>query len=185
MSTKYTCANCGNVHEEWPAMVFDSPSSYNVLSEDMKQEIGELTSDFCIVRHLGQTDRFIRATLTIEVNDYCQNLEYGIWVSLSQNNYQDYSDNFGNTDHETSYFGWLSNDIPEYGICQVPTTVFTQKDGFRPEVVPHRDFDHRLVRDYYSGISKEEAEKRIEDMLNALSAKERNSAHTKPWWKIW
>ena len=63
---KYTCANCGQVHDEWPALAFDSPASYNVLPEATRKEIGELTSDFCIVRHPDQTDRFIRATLTIK-----------------------------------------------------------------------------------------------------------------------
>lgn len=168
--TKYTCSNCGQVHDEWPALAFDSPTSYNVLPESMKDEIGELTRDFCIVRHPDQTDRFIRGTLTIKVVDHCEDLEYGIWVSLSEKSFQDYSDNFKNPDHEAKYFGWLSNDIPEYEVsdASIPTTVFTRKGGLRPEIVPHEDFDHPLVRDYYEGITKAEAERRIEDMLRVV-----------------
>lgn len=185
--TKYTCSNCGQIHDEWPALAFNSPTSYDVLSESMKDEIGELTSDFCILRHPEQTDRFIRGTLTIKVVDHCEDLEYGIWVSLSEKSFQDYSDNFGNSDHEAKYFGWLSNDIAEYEISEssVPTTVFTRKEGLRPEIVPHQDFDHPLVRDYYKGITKAEAERRIQNMLRAVNEKDIEKEPTKPWWKLW
>jgi hypothetical protein len=166
---KYTCSQCGKVHDEWPALTFISPTSYSVLSESMKKEIGELSSDFCIVRHAEQTDRFIRATVTIKVNDYFENLEYGVWVSLSEKNYEDYYNQFGTHHHEARYFGWLSNDIPDYEvIANIPTTVIARQNGLRPEVIPHEDFDHQLVRDYYEGISRTEAEKRIHDMLNAI-----------------
>lgn len=162
-TTKYTCSNCGQIHDEWPALVFDAPTSYHVLPENMKEEIGELTSDFCMVRHPEQTDRFIRGTLTIKVNDYCEDLEYGLWVSLSEKSFENYAANFGHEHHEAKYFGWLSNNIAEYEIPEgcIPTTVFIRKDGLRPEIVPHENFDHRLVRDYYEGITKAEAEKRI------------------------
>lgn len=184
--TKYTCSNCGKVHEEWPALAFDSPTSYNVLSEDTKQEIGELNSDFCIVRHPEQTDRFIRGTLTIKVKDHCEDLEYGVWVSLSEKSYQDYSENFRNPNHEAKYFGWVSNDIPEYEILKsIPATVFARQDGLRPEIVPHEGFDHQLVRDYYKGITKAEAEKRIQDMLKVVNERNRGAAPPKRWWKLW
>ena len=48
--TRYTCAKCGQVHDEWPALAFESPTSYNVLPKSTKEEIGELTNDFCIVK---------------------------------------------------------------------------------------------------------------------------------------
>lgn len=51
-----------------------------------------------------------------KVNDHSEDLEYGLWVSVSQKSFQDYSGNFQNPNHEAKYFGWLSNDIPEYEI---------------------------------------------------------------------
>ena len=186
-NTKFTCSNCGKVHEEWPALAFDSPTSYNALSENMKREIGELDNDFCIVKHPEQTDRFIRGTLTIKVNDHCENLEYGIWVSLSEKSFQDYSANFGKADHQARYFGWFSNNIPEYEVTEgsIPTTVFTRQNGLRPEIVPHENFDHQLVRDYYEGITKTEAERRIQEMLRIVKERNRENARSKPWWKLW
>lgn len=183
----YTCSCCGKIHEEWPALAFDSPTSYNVLSENMKKEIGELSSDFCIVNHPEQTDRFIRATMTMKVNDHCEDLEYGVWVSLSEKSFQDYSVNYGNPDHKVEYFGWLSNDIPEYEIANdgIPTTVCTRQNGLRPEVFPHENYNHQLVRDFYYGITRKEAEKRISNMLNAVNKRNENPQKLKSWWKFW
>jgi hypothetical protein len=164
---KYTCNICGQEHEQYPALAFSSPFHYNILSEDDKQKIAELSSDFCIIKYPDQTDRFIRGTLTQKVIDNCEDLDYGVWVSLSEKNFQDYSDNYNNASYETTYFGWLSSSIPNYeDTIKIPTTVFTRTGNQRPEIVPHKDFDHPFVKDYYNGITKEEAEKRIKEMLN-------------------
>lgn len=181
----YTCTCCGKLLDEWPALAWDSPTSYAVLPENLKAQIAELSSDFCVVRHPDQTDRFIRATLAIKVIDDCRELNYGIWVSLSEISFDNYSDNFGNPEHEAQYFGWLSNDIPEYEIASIPTTVITQLDNMRPEIVPHENFDHQLVRDYYHGITKTEAEKRISAMLNKANEAPHSLGSQKPWWKFW
>ena len=143
-----------------------------------------MDSDFCIVRHPDQTDRFIRTTLTQKVIDHCENLEYGLWVSLSEKSFQEYADNFKNQTLQTKYFGWLSNDIPEYEFLEgIPTTVFTRTGNERPEIIPHKDFDHPFVKDYYDGITKQEAEKRIKAMYDIVS--ERDKKISKPWWKFW
>ncbi|MEP6614294.1 MAG: DUF2199 domain-containing protein [Mucilaginibacter sp.] len=47
----------------------------------------------------------------------------------------------------------------------IPTSVQTKTGGNRPEVTLDPDFDHPFVKDYYNGISVEEAEKRIGEML--------------------
>jgi hypothetical protein len=119
---KYTCSNCGKEHEEWPALTYTSPTNYDTLSED-KQNIAELTSDFCVITHPDQTDRFIRCTLTQKLIDHCEDLEYGLWVSLSEKSFNDYSENFDNESHEAKYFGWLCNDSPDYEFPEsIPAT---------------------------------------------------------------
>jgi hypothetical protein len=183
---KYTCSCCGKEHTEWPSLTFDSPMNYNILSEEDKQSIGQLDSDFCVIRHKDQTDRFIRCTLTQKIVDHCENLEYGLWVSLSEKSFQDYSDNYENENHETQYFGWLCNDIPGYDFEQsVPTTVYTRLGNQRPEIVPHNDFDHPFIRDYYEGITKAEAERRILEMLKTIEERDKPHKTQKPWWKLW
>ena len=63
--------------------------------------------------------------------------------------------------------------------------VYHRLNNQRPEVDPHDNFDHQLVLDYYSGITKAQAEKRINDMLEAVHERERGAVPAKPWWKIW
>jgi hypothetical protein len=172
-SIKYTCSCCGQEHEEWPALTYNSPTAYDLLSDEDKKNIAELDSDFCVIRHPNQIDRFIRCTLTLKVVDHCEDLEYGLWVSLSEKSFQDYSDNFNNENHETKYFGWLSSDLPDYDFKEsIPTNVLAQTGNQRPEIVPHQDYDHPFVRDYYNGITKEEAERRINVMLNNIQNRE-------------
>ncbi|MGN7987675.1 DUF2199 domain-containing protein [Pedobacter sp. 22226] len=165
---EYKCSSCGEIHEEWPALTYNSPSYYNNLSENEKSTIGYLDSDFCTIDYPDGRARFIRCTLTQKVNDHCEDLEYGLWVSLSEKSFDDYSENFDNKNHEAGYFGWLSSWLPDYDFEEsIPTNVNTRTGGFRPEIIPHEDFDHPFVRDYYSGISKAEAERRINEMLKA------------------
>jgi hypothetical protein len=183
---KYTCNSCGQVHEGWPALTFDSPTAYNDLSDDEKKQMGELTDDFCIIRHPEQTDRFIRVTLTLKVNDHCEDLDYGVWVSLSEKSFQDYSENFKNDSHGAQYFGWLNSNISEYEMSKsIPTTVFTRLNGLRPEIVPHEGFQHPLVHDYYDGITKAEAKRRIDAMIQAVNERNNPAKPPKPRWKFW
>jgi len=169
--TKYTCSSCGKEHEEWPALAFISPSHYHTLSEEDKKNIAEIDSDFCVINHPGQTDRFIRCTMVQKVIDHCEDLHYGLWVSLSEKSFRDYTDNYKNENHEVSYFGWLCNDLPEYEFNEsIPTTVHTKTGNQRPEIVPHEGVDHPFVHDYYNGITKAEAEKRINEMLGIADA---------------
>lgn len=164
-----SCSECGKVHSNWPALAFKSPANYEFLSDQERSELGTLNSDFCEIHYENQIDRFIRGTLTQKVNDSCENLEYGLWVSLSEKNYLNYKENFMNEKYEKGYFGWLCNNIPEYGdTMSIPCNVMTKTENNRPEIFPHQDFDHAFVNDYYKGITKVEANKRINNMLNMM-----------------
>ena len=172
-SVIYKCSSCGEEHEEWLALSYISPTSYDTLSDNDQKELGDLESDFCIINHPGRTDRFIRCTLTQKVIDHCENLEYGLWVSLSEKSFQDYADNYNNENHETIYFGWLSNNLPDYNFNKsIPTNVITKRGNQRPEIVPHKDFDHPFVHDYFNGITKAKAERRIKNMLDTIEGKD-------------
>jgi hypothetical protein len=185
-SIKFICSCCGKEHLEWPALVYTSPTNYKCLSENDKNSIGELDTDFCVINHSNQIDRFIRCTLTQKVIDHCEDLEYGLWVSLSEKSFQDYSGNFNTENHESKYFGWLSNDLPDYEFNEsIPTTIFTRTGNQRPEIVPHESFNHPFVNDYYNGITKVEAERRIKEMLKNIKERDKPSLIKKPWWKLW
>lgn len=162
----YTCSTCGQTHDSWPALTYTSPTHYNDLSEDEKETIGWLEGDFCTITHEDQIDRFIRVVMTIPVNDHCDDLDYGLWVSVSEKTFHDYWENFHNEEHKASYFGYVCNHLLGYeNTLSVPSTVVTQSDNRRPMVFPFDDFAHPLVQDFYHGISKEEAKRRIAEMI--------------------
>ena len=164
--TEFKCSKCGKIHSDWPALAFKAPANYDFLSKHEKSELGKLDSDFCEIHYEDQVDRFIRVTLNLKVIDTCENLDYGLWVSLSEKSYSDYKANFDNDKHETVYFGWLCSNIPEYGdTISIPCDVMTNTGNNRPEIFPHKDFDHAFVKDFYDGITKLEAEKRINEMI--------------------
>ncbi|WP_299682051.1 DUF2199 domain-containing protein [uncultured Dokdonia sp.] len=169
ISTAFKCVECGQVHSDWPALGFKSPYKYHNLTAEEKEIIGKLTTDFCEIHLEDQIDRFIRVTLTQKVNNTCEDLDYGLWVSLSEKSFLDYKTNFMNENHETGYFGWLCSHIPEYdNTLSIPCDVITKSGNQRPEIFPHESFDHPFVRDYYHGISQVEAGKRIERMLGKI-----------------
>ena len=72
--------------------------------------------------------------------------------------------------HQAQYFGWLASVPPEYNASvNIPMQVIMGAAGRRPEVYPNRDFDHPYAYDYYRGITRQEAERRIHAMLDQLS----------------
>ena len=78
----YTCASCGEKHEDMPALCFATPAPYDQLSEEERIAYqAECDSDFCIIRYPDQTDHFIRAVLLIPIIGHEEALEYGVWVS--------------------------------------------------------------------------------------------------------
>ena len=158
--------------EAWPAITFNTPDSYEALSEDDRQRyVKELTNDFCVIEYEEQTDRFIRAVMFQKVVDHSEDLHYGVWVSLSENSFDNYNDNFLSENQEGTYFGYLCNQLPEYNYTiPIKTNVVLAKNRQRPEVIPHQDqINNEFVRDYYNGISKTEAEKRIAKVISNSS----------------
>jgi len=131
--------------------------------------MARLSTDFCEIYYEDQTDRFIRVTLTQKVVDACEDLEYGLWVSISEKSYTDYDANFNNQNHETRYFGYLCSNISEYeNTLSIPCNVVTKTGNNRPEIFPHQDYNHSFVKDYFNGITKKEAEKRIKQMMKNI-----------------
>lgn len=163
---KYICNECGKEHNEWPALTFKKPDPYTQLSDEEKATIAVTGSDDCIISYPDQTDRFIRVTLIQKVNDSCQDLHYGLWVSVSEKSYNDYSAHYNDTDYITTYFGRICNSIPRYkDTFALPVDVNTKPGNARPVIVPHQDTDNPFVHDYYNGITVEDAEIRVASLM--------------------
>lgn len=155
------------MHNEWPALGFNAPDNYYMLSEEDKGRIAQKSDDFCVIEHEEQTDRFIRAVLFQKVIDHCEELNYGVWVSLSEKSFNDYKGEFKKGNKDVTYFGFLCNNIPGYEYSDsIKTNVVVSQGDNRPEIIPHNDqMDNPFVYDYFNGITKEEAEKRIQNAI--------------------
>lgn len=165
----YTCTVCNEIHEGFPALGFIAPDPYAELTEAERAEFqAECDGDFCVIRYPEQTDRFIRAVLEIPIIGHDETLEYGVWVSVSENSFNDYNAHFYDT-REATYFGMICNGIKGYE----PSTMFlhcnvhTQPDGYRPLIVPHQA-EHPLVYDYTHGISYAQAKVRVDAAFNNI-----------------
>jgi hypothetical protein len=164
--TEFRCSTCGEIHNELPVLGFKTPLPYDILTDKEKTEIAEIDDNFCVIKHSDQTDRFIRATLKMQINNACENLDYGIWVSLSEKSFNDYKAEFKNNADGKSYFGTICNEIPDYEekTLGLHVNVNTQSGGIRPEIIPH-NAEHKLISDWEKGILIEDAEKRVEKTI--------------------
>jgi hypothetical protein len=163
----YSCSSCGQIHQEFPSLGFIAPFHYDILNENDKNESAELSEDFCIIHHPEQTDRFIRTVLSFKVHDTCETLDYGIWVSVSEESFNEYLENFKNETCEPIYFGMICNEIKDYNETTLGLHVNVQvrKDGIRPEILPHQ-LVHQLIIDWENGITFEDAQKRFQKAMN-------------------
>ena len=166
-SKQYRCSTCGQIHKEIPALGFMTPDNYDTLSEKDKTDLAEISEDFCVISYPDQTDRFIRTVLSISIHGTCETLDYGIWVSVSKESFEDYQENFKSETSEPIYFGRICNKIRDYSETTkgLHVNVQVRKGGIRPEILLHQT-EHQLIKDWETGITIEEAEKRIEKAIN-------------------
>ena len=149
-------------HEELPAIGFLAPFYYDVLEDEDKATMAELTDDFCVIRHPDQTDRFIRAVLHIPIKGTGETFDYGLWVSVSEKSFKAYKKSYDKDGKSQIYFGRISNEIADYetSTLGLHADINTRNGGIRPEIVLHNS-DHPLFSDWTNGIAREEALKRI------------------------
>ncbi len=115
--------------------------------------MANLDSDFCEICWDDQTDRFIRTVLVIPVVEFELDLEYGLWVSVSEKSFQEYDMNFDNTHYESGFFGWTCNKIEGYeDTLQIPTDVIINPGTQRPQLKLHSNHEHQLVTDFLNGM---------------------------------
>ena len=61
---------------------------------EVEKKNSELNSNFYTINYSDQTDRFIRRILIQKLEDSCQSLHYGIWISIKEEDYKEYFENF-------------------------------------------------------------------------------------------
>jgi hypothetical protein len=125
----------------------------------------ELTTDACVIHH---EHFFVRGLVRVPIIGHDQHFEWGMWASLSENNFWQSMDAWEIPGRESAppMFGWLSNELPAYteSTLNLRTLVHTQPVGFRPyiELEPTH---HPLALEQRDGITWDALTERVESLL--------------------
>lgn len=119
-------------------------------------------SDLCYI----EDDRFIRVCLEIPIIGVEQPFMWGVWVSLSQDNFERYRETYDAPVETDEYFGWFCNRLPFYPDTLNLKTLVRPRSG---SVRPYLDLEpteHHLTIDFGNGISISRAQEIAEHVMH-------------------
>ena len=91
---------------------------------------------------------------------------WGVWVSLSQNNFERYRETYDEPVETDEYFGWLCNRLPFYSdTLNLKTLVHPRSGGIRP-YLNLEPTEHPLSIDFSNGISINRAQEIAEHAMH-------------------
>lgn len=162
----YRCRSCGQWHDEL-AFAYHSPAPAYWGPEFERDELSELGEEQCVI---AGEDFFVRGLIRLPVLDAEDDFEWGVWVSLSRDNFMRMSEMWETIGRESEppYFGWLATELPVYSptTLNLKTRVHTQPVGLRP-LVELEPTDHPLAREQREGIALARVQQVAEHMLHA------------------
>lgn len=152
----FTCPCCGKSVVGLPDLSYDAPVYYPRDPEKQRERQASLTADFCT---LEGDQFFIRAVCRVPIEAADQDFGWGIWVSLSSDNFRRYRESFRDSDQSKlgAMFGWFCNRLPHYpDTLSLQTTVVPQDGNQRPLVyVNDVHADHPLFVEQREGMPQE------------------------------
>lgn len=159
----YTCATCGEVHEDIPSYGSAVPAQYWQVPPDKIKSDVFLTSDSCVI-----LDKyfFIRGCIEIPIHGQNSPWVLGAWVSLKEENFMKWQEcyNDDTRDHVGPFFGWLCSSIPCYEETMLlKTMAHLQNNTIRPRLILEPT-DHKLSVDQRNGVDLEYVWKMIHDV---------------------
>ena len=167
---EFTCSCCGEKHSGAPSFSYPAPYQYQCLSDNDKELLAKLSDDLCRIEHDDRIDHFIRVVVEIPIEGCTEPFTWGVWVSVSQPNFDQYVENFSSETYTGEYFGWFCNDLPHYeSTLSLKSHAIVTSDGQRPKL-ELEPTEHELSTDFQSGISWEKAVKIAEEAMHASNA---------------
>jgi hypothetical protein len=161
----FKCRKCSKIHEGSPSFGYDAPWHYSALSAEEKAA-AELKSDTCVIRRDDRVDRFIRAVLEIPIRGVDEPFMWGVWVSLSEQNFARYLETWEQPDDGESYFGWFCNRLPYYeDTINLKVRVRPRRGRLRPFLELERS-GHLLAEHLWEGISIQQAQEIAESLMH-------------------
>ena len=148
---RFKCTSCDEWHEGVPTFGADAPLYFYAIPAEQREHRCILESDTCVI---DQKHFFVRGCLEIPIMDQMEMFSWGVWVSLSKENFDRFAACFETSrrSHIGPFFGWLSAELPLYPSTEnLKTRVHLRDDGTRP-YVELEPTDHPLAIEQREGI---------------------------------
>jgi hypothetical protein len=159
----YVCSQCGFAHEGLPASTCRAPTLWLEATETERAEDFRLSDDFCAFKN---EHYFVRCVLQIPIVDSDSEVfEFGVWSTLSADNFKRYYDTFDDLDQSKlgPMFGWFSNRLADYPDTQsLACSVVPQDNRQRPLIVLEPT-DHPLAIQQREGVTLDYALRYLHD----------------------
>jgi hypothetical protein len=161
----FKCSCCVQIHEGSPSFGFRAPDPYLEQTKEV-QDAGTLGTDICRYEDEDGVHYFIRVCLEISIHGVEDPFMWGVWVSLSEKNFNRYVDTYDHPDTSDMYFGWLCNYLPYYEkTYALKAHVYPREGGTRPFIVLEKT-NHPLSVDFHEGLSISRAQEIAEVVLH-------------------
>lgn len=164
----YLCSCCGD-HHGGPPLSYAAPSPAYWRDDLDDDPDSLLAEEQCVI---GGEHFFIRARLLLPVIGVEERFEWGVWVSLSEANYDRAVTRWTDPDRitEPPYFGWLATWLPYTPeTLSLKTNLHTQPVGQRP-LVELEPTDHPLAVEQRAGITIERVRAIAEQVLHGTAS---------------
>lgn len=110
---RFTCACCGERKSGLPELSFRGPVQIGDAKGDPNYEVLQHGEDLCRIRIEGEEYFWIRALLPLRINDTGDTWSYGVWTTISGENFKRYDETFKEEQRDLgTMFGYLSNSLP-------------------------------------------------------------------------
>ncbi|MFR9756314.1 DUF2199 domain-containing protein [Streptomyces sp. TR06-5] len=164
----FTCTCCGKRHGELPMNYFAAaPYVWDPSFADAPDCL--LSADQCVIR---AQHYFVRGLIEIPVIGGDEVFSWGVWVSLSRDNFSRAGDLWDTPGRESEkpYFGWLTTELPTYpSTLDLKTHVHTRPVGERP-LVELEPTGHPLAVEQRTGITRDRVCEIAEALLHGAGA---------------
>lgn len=164
----FTCSCCGEHHAELP-MNYSTTAPYVWDPSFADAPDCLLSSDQCVI---NAQHYFVKGLIEIPVIGSSDVFSWGVWVSLSRENFARAADLWDTPGRESEkpYFGWLTTELPIYSpsTINLKTHLHTRPIGQRP-LIELEPTDHPLAVEQRTGITRDRVREIAEAVLHATN----------------
>ncbi len=151
---RFKCTCCAEWHEGMPSFGAEAPLAYHWIPVAERHDRCLLGSDTCVI---DRKQFYVLGCLEIPVRGEAEPFSWGVWVSLSENSFDQFTACFDAPRRSQigPFFGWLSAELPLYPSTEnLKTRAHLRDHGVRP-FIELEPTDHPLAVEQRTGISVE------------------------------